>query len=294
MSLRFGALPYISCLVAITLLSGCGSDSSADTTSIIGKDDRNTLTSSMLKKRIGTLNYSGSSVCTVFASGKNEITTAIHCLSDANLAAFSVLVNGKVMKISDAHFFVKADVVKLDIDGISDYFQASGFSDSEKSEIGSYALDKKEFVLSSKGSAVSANEEGFIMHTLDTIPGASGSPILQNGKVVGVHIGSVSENNNVKNIAVKFTEIDKVDVASFHLPIMSESWWSGKTDVVLCGTSVGTVSYLTYAMCTAALTTATAACTASAGVGCAPAFGSAAAICGIPIPVLLVAVNKCL
>jgi len=55
-------------------------------------------------------------------------------------------------------------------------------------------------------------ESGIIKHECDTLPGASGSPILQNGKVVGVHIGSFNDELRSFNLAVDIQLIESANL----------------------------------------------------------------------------------
>ena len=60
---------------------------------------------------------------------------------------------------------------------------------------------------------------GLMLHSCDTVAGSSGSPIIANGKVVGIHLGAMNENYKnasepakLVNIACPVDLVDSVDV----------------------------------------------------------------------------------
>ena len=208
---------------SIAALMACSSNKS-NTASIINEDERAVFISSELKEKVGTLNFNNIPVCTVFASAKDEITTDAHCLQNHDIDLYSVILNGKSLKPRIKYLYGNADVVKMAVDGVDKYLVEDIFVSSLNHFIVSFAIDKNGLVTSSQGSAASFGHPGVIKHTFDTLPGASGSPILQGDKVVGIHVGSFTENGNLFNLAVIATDVDFVDLSK--LSYAYESFWS--------------------------------------------------------------------
>jgi V8-like Glu-specific endopeptidase len=61
----------------------------------------------------------------------------------------------------------------------------------------SFDVNGNQLLVAADGTSHKVN--GVIFHTLDTVAGASGSPIVQNGAVVGIHLGYFPRGE--KNIA---------------------------------------------------------------------------------------------
>ncbi len=210
---------------SVLFISGCSvAEKTSNLDSIIGNDDRALLSSFDLKAKIGTINYKNRPICTAFASGKDEVTTAAHCLQDSDLSSFSVVINGKSFKPSVKGLETKADVMVLSVSGVNEYLSSENSSNSEKHFVVSFASDKNEFVVSAEGTTTDSVYPGLIEHTFATAPGASGSPLLQNGKVIGVHIGSVNFNGRDSNIAVRIKEISVADVSN--IEYIHENWFT--------------------------------------------------------------------
>ncbi len=222
--------------------------------------------------------------------------------------------------IHASYFVIKSPRVQH----IKKYFDVAKFMDKKASYIVSYAANKNDMVRSSTGIAVSSGVPGIITHTFDTIHEASGSPIIQNGKVVAVHIGSLTEYGVTFNLAVKYTDIDKTHILGYKLKLDYEGFFQklgrnidptnkdgvlreglrnidptnpdNAQNLVWCGGTLK-LTPIMYGLCDASITGMIAVCPTSGAVVTVPACGSAVAgalaSCGTSAAVLKEGLKKC-
>ncbi|MFZ9520734.1 MAG: hypothetical protein ACO3A4_09670 [Silvanigrellaceae bacterium] len=280
-------------------LSACGTPpQSPDSVSksIIGKDDRTTELSSYLLSRIGSLDYKGQPICTVFASGKNELTTAGHCFSDApQPSEYTITIHNQKRTIQAIQKFAKADVAKLTVTGIDSYFESAVANDNSKTTVTAFSIERRK-LLTARGENLQKSESSSLLnYSNDTIQGSSGAPILQNNKVVGIHLGStVKESKNV-NFGVAFLNAPSADVT--RTPYSPECHTLnpfcgggvldfGQSTISICGVNMS-VPTVAYAICAANAYLLPAGCTVgtavSAGGICAVNITLVAAACSVSI-----------
>lgn len=178
---------------------------------VVGDDDRE----EVWDTRVGALGYDSFFTCTTFAIGPSTIMTALHCIrrhQDSDSDDPQVNIDGLMAKINNVEhnvvaqeeILVGADVAVLTIDGnLSDYFQLSDdlAEPSEAQIISHDATDEKLYTARDSLVTEVVNEDGqsitgLLLHRLDTgsNSGASGSPIIQSDKVVGVHLGYIEDS----------------------------------------------------------------------------------------------------
>jgi hypothetical protein len=173
---------------------------------IFGQDDRIAVSKERIENtkvgqlRILRLDEKGrlrptNTVCTAFASGINQITTAAHCwqgeenkfhiFMDGNKKIHRVV--GKVQELSNTN------TVVLYTPQISQWIEPGTFDSSKTVSMVSYSKDKDILTEVSSDKPLQLDPTGtFLWSEMDSLPGASGSPVLQDGKLVAVHQGSVT------------------------------------------------------------------------------------------------------
>lgn len=174
----------INLLIVYLLFSfGC-ENSESSSKSVQGGDDRVKSDSYSNQDSIGWIsqNFEDTSIplCTAFVSGIREITTSLHCFSTMD-GLYNITYNtmtGKsieVYKIISA--YSNADVVRLGITDDLQIIEEAEFDSSQESKLVSFNLQEG---LQEETKLIAVlNEEGYIVHQLDTERGASGGPILQ-------------------------------------------------------------------------------------------------------------------
>lgn len=201
-------------ILAIILLSSCGRGiKHSQTKSIIGKDDRQLVKDSTIQSLVGRI-ISPFGTCTGYISGKNELTTALHCVNMAHTSQVTFITDNNVSIpiLSEKEYLEKVDLIKLNIPEQDKYIEPEQFrTDLPITVLGYDALQqriiKDQCLFTEKDKNVFP---GVIFHGCDTIKGASGAPLVQNGKVVGIHIGTVPDHTI--NVAVDLAHLSTVDL----------------------------------------------------------------------------------
>ncbi|MBM4254112.1 MAG: trypsin-like serine protease [Deltaproteobacteria bacterium] len=217
------ALRTISVLLAFAAFTvvGCRDGKKASQAkAIIGTDDRTELQDANVLARLGLLNI-GDHNCNATLIGPNVVITVVHCVDKADLSdvdgfTFSS-ASGKIARVEK---LISADtkkdlaVYKLDT-GKFEYFAPSLKSSVDQAiTVAGYDLTSGKWVQSicnikSKEAAAAA-----FTYECDTVPGMSGSAVLSNGEVIGLHVAHNSKLN--KNLGLDFASLSdpKADLAS--------------------------------------------------------------------------------
>lgn len=209
----------------LTLFSN--TDNSSELNQVIGDDERETIENpeKIYGDTIGSLNLFNFHICTAFAISKNQILTANHCFDNVLFEYYTFQVSEKSYKITDYLRLEDIDVVVLtvadmneafeekeqDVLEVSDDFVVSELKENGDAVVFKQFLDTVDF---NSGEKLSIFARGYkniflkscaeekksrllkdtiLLHALDTNYGSSGSPVMQNGKVVGVHLGYSKE-----------------------------------------------------------------------------------------------------
>jgi hypothetical protein len=180
------------CLNMIALSCGPARDSesgASETKQIIGTDDRTATTN--YSEFIGIILRDGKPICNGWIGARHQVITSAHCQKGngetlefvtshgarVNLAGYTKpRINSEVIQ-----YVAHIGETFLPIAGTHD------FKPSAPAKIYSYDLSSNTLVNSAPQGT--SEENGLLRYELDTLPGASGSPIIQDGRVVGVHLG---------------------------------------------------------------------------------------------------------
>ena len=209
------AVNKVICLALISGFIACKSPShGSGLSAIIGEDDRVDVTDPALRNSVGafgikitdpkTKQQTITNYCTAFAISETEVITAEHCVNKAASMVFSpfntVNTQAPAMALTLKKEYPNADIAVL---STSQNLTAWLPTAANAPQIGSPQIEVVSFephssrllsamtggfVLQIKGA--NQTSSGYYVHSLDTTAGSSGSPVLQDGKVVAVHLGS--------------------------------------------------------------------------------------------------------
>lgn len=205
------------------MLFSCSSDGTEKSSvkSIFLPDGREALLNHRFQNLVGSFQL-GAKRCTAFISGKDELTTAAHCYGGESLDKVNFVRGAtSINPISIKQIFAKADVIKFTIETENEYLETIAFYPNQSVSLisndptGQGLTVDKNCSFAEQQPVVNA-----IIHKCDTEKRSSGSPILQGGKVVGVHIGS-TKNQGI-NIGVVLSDINNVDLSD--LEYNFENW----------------------------------------------------------------------
>lgn len=263
---------------------------------IFDTDDRLPLTDRFLLDTIGKFRGPYGINCTGFISNSNELTVAGHCyngINDIDLFSFTTGSGRKIAIKSLIDFASSADVAVFEIETQKTYLETTDLKEGSVEVIG-FDIDTNKIVRSTCKPEPFDEKQGVILHKCDTVGGQSGSPIIQNGKAVGIHIGSLKEP--FSNIGISLANIKNVDIASLGVIIP-------ETKVKLCEGVYKDVAMWSAGYCGASFATALGSCAIAIGSGgtelisdsvCALALLNVKIACGLGTVAATGYIYKCL
>ena len=289
-------------LMSVLALSSCG-ESGSDLKVIKGKDTRTELSKeSDYHQSVGAFGDDTGYYCTAYASSLNTVVTASHCVSRGK--EYSIKLGEKTYRLvldsvseqsKEAHLSLK-DANESLPDFIIKATSEKG-EDLSKVSLVSFDQKRQKLVESSESGEV-FYEAGLLMYSLDSLPGSSGSPVLnEKGEYVGTHLGAVIHENEVMNVSSFYSE----EIAE-NIRVFEECWdynpfcSSKSRSVTICKKAI-TVNALFYAACQASLSAIPATCTVgtavTAGTSCWANMGVSAAACGVSIESIITLGRAC-
>jgi hypothetical protein len=189
-------------LTFVCSLAACGvSESESNQLGIIGIDERVEYIETDLNNHVGQILLSGVPICSAFVSRQFEITTAAHCVVEEFLSDYSFSsIGGVTSKFLDvAYKNENADFLSLETaNEFKDWLEVAEYDEFLPTNIVGFNSDSNNFFTSTSSAGSNLVDNGLMFHTMDTKTGASGAPILQDGKVIAMHIGS----NTVDNVSI--------------------------------------------------------------------------------------------
>ncbi len=224
--------------IFLSTVVGCGgSQQAADSTQtsssaviVNGQDDRAAVdVSDPMNAVIGAVGMEGEPICTAFKIDTNEYITARHCVVGQDGKTIDGL---SFLTTTDAEAYPIQNFTRLDEKADLAYFSVNGYHSDAKLELAastngggdlsvySAVESENKLRLVTDGNCKSVGQDpasGMIIHDCDTVPGASGSPLLANGKVIGVHLGSaprkdaLTQTTTIENVACPIDGIDHAD-----------------------------------------------------------------------------------
>lgn len=195
---------------------------------IVGDDNRTQLSDKTMRTALGAFLIDGQASCTAFATSSLQVVTAAHCYKGVEAdQKYSFKTDDGVFALQLKQLIENADVAifELEYDVLQNFYEVSMMppqttrSSSEGVErpltqLVSVDIESMEYLITETGYMRNFGDQGgessgIYLHTLDTLPGSSGSPILQNGKVVAVHLGSIGDSDNY---AVGYSRLNSINL----------------------------------------------------------------------------------
>ena len=147
---------------------------------------------------VGHLN-AGEHLCTIYASGPNMVTTAYHCLDKSGDGdIFDVeeitleLASGRSLEVVAIDSLLpKKDLARLEVaEKFVDYYETANVDPEKSMSLVSYDQDKEQLVVQNDCKLDTKIEvAGVFTYSCESAGHYSGSPLMQSGKVVGLHLG---------------------------------------------------------------------------------------------------------
>lgn len=213
-------------IIATTLLATCSAQKeSSGLNGIIGSND---LTKTTENSHIqGLLSTTAGRDCNAFLIAPNLIATTLHCVGEDPQSFIGYKfkpINGVASAIVDSSYSDDSkDMIVYYTQSTYKHFYVLGKVDlSSPARIVAFDHDSSSLVTEECAISKENSKDGIIAHTCDTKPKFSGSPILQGGKVVGMHIGFNPKKN--LNYAFNLDDMfnDQVDLSSLEISIQLE------------------------------------------------------------------------
>jgi V8-like Glu-specific endopeptidase len=178
------------------------------------------VTDNRLLQSIGFLVTADGAECTAFVTGPDEVTAAAHCRgkhADAGaIDATFTTEDGRTVHLSKVkRLETKKDYMVLSADSYLPLGLEYGSLENGPVEVVGYDFNRKGLYAHSNCTIDGyVDAAGVFLHSCDTEQGFSGGPVLQHGKVVGIHLGY--QGGVDRNVGFDLTKIDddSVDVAA--------------------------------------------------------------------------------
>lgn len=288
---------------AFFLNCSCGPIATQDSTvsQIIGQDER-IAAPPQYRNLVGSLSFRDFHVCTAFLSGPNTVSTATHCaphLDSTHQYSF-ITQTGKRIPLKSKIFQKNSRFVSFETkEPTTNFLESAPLDLNSPIELISYS-EVEQILRISTSNSFEPTPHG-VLHEMDTEPGSSGSPIVQNGRVVGIHEGAVE--GRLKNYAIR-TVSGRDSLSDDDIPLNPE--WKCNSDcnwyqpdchiwkelncntglITVCGRNLS-VPLISYSACQLAIGSLPATCTVgslmTAGTACYANIGIAAAVCSVSI-----------
>lgn len=153
----------------------------------------------------GNLVRLGKKSCQTFPIESKKFVTAKHCLANLIPNDFRIDHMGKVLAVTGIKKSENHDVAELEI-------ETEVFEPFERAD---YRIDADSYIASSSGVQkvdileIPMNSKTLFVHSgTATFQGSSGSPILQNGKVIGVHVGVAQIENHKVGVFLPLSQLE--------------------------------------------------------------------------------------
>lgn len=303
------ASSLISVAIACAFLTNCKPNSrGSQVKEIIGTDNRADIKDERILSRLGLLNV-GDHKCNAVLIAPDTIATVVHCLDSKKLGTIAGLTfttaEGKPALVKQLLTIdIKKDLAlyRLDRGGFNFFAPKLESKIGESIVVAGFDTAKNRWLQSSCEIKEKSSEFASFTYDCDTVPGMSGSAVISNDLVIGLHVAYDKQLN--QNLALDFSTVNNPSAEIAKRPQINLEWppcvccrgcdlpkVDINKDVQLCGAKFA-VSYLVYEACVTACATA-ASCTAATEGACAPSIGFAAGICGVSVYTIQSAWDTC-
>lgn len=299
-------------ILFLTAVTGCGVSNSSNVSSIVNEDQRQIISKESLQNQFGILSYNDEFLCNAFWSGKQKITTAAHCFTNIkDLKNYKFISpSGKETSLTSSQVSYKADLVTFDTleENQAPLLEIGIYNPNKEIQIIAYDPATKKNLLSSVEESERTSSNGLIIHTLDTTSGYSGAAMIQENKIVAMHISTMRDLN--QNLAIELNEVENVDLSLFEnsASLDNECYkynpFCGNKKVTsivrVCGVGISVSTGLLF-LCKAAVASIPPTCSAApvdptlfAASSCGIATSTAAGACGVSVAALTKAAFACI
>jgi hypothetical protein len=316
---------------SLFFLNSCKAHSgTSQSKSIIGADNRTEFGDSNVGSKMGYL-LGPISRCSASLVDKNKILTAAHCVSEGRESTFQFQTADNSFSshvLSVASRDNSLDTLFLTLaKSTANFFEVSPVSKDDLAKARIVAFDPELGAVTDLSDCMRGDDETVFRHKCDTIPGYSGAPFIENGRIVAMHLGY--DFGSRANIGVRlrpttgarltqlaFTpEVSCGDDCYTHCRRKVLGNWVpnpgcesvcvaerqtdciGTKTITVCGTSFA-VTGLAYMACSATASAIPPACTgmaaATAGSSCAVSIGLAAKTCDVAVAIFYGAATACI
>lgn len=209
-------------LLASTILIACSSENDTPYTA----DDTMTLNADSFSKTVGYLKI-GETLCTGFLTDFYEITTAYHCLEvspgetyDPQYITF-LLEDGSEYKVSNiAALLPRKDMARLQLETPAQQFLKFSTPKLETGILVAFDQDEQKIINQKCKIEKFYETPGVFAYKCDTKGHYSGSPIIQEGKVVGMHVGYKPKID--RKVAINFGQVDNENTDVLEIEYLKE------------------------------------------------------------------------
>jgi V8-like Glu-specific endopeptidase len=205
-----------------------GTPSESQTQAVIGANDLKNETNQELLGKIGELT-DGQTHCSAFLTDTSEIATAAHCVESKKISTFSFRTMNSPLKykVKVKNINSNIDIAVLSVEGKFRQKLEFGEVREDKIKLVGYDTQKKTLV-THENCDVSRDfsRPGILSHTCDSFQGMSGGVLLQQGRVVGIHLGSLKNQKTNVALEAKFTKDQNLKIN--RQEITAEAWGLGK------------------------------------------------------------------
>lgn len=186
---------------------GCstGTPGPSKTQAVMGDNNLREETDPDLLRKIGVLS-NGHVECTAFLSGTAEITTAAHCLESQNIGSFLFRPAREMhgFKVQIKNLRSEIDLAVLSVEGQTSSSLTVGEATPGRAQLVAYNAALQKVVTDDQCAVLrDGSRPGLLTHTCDSFEGMSGGILLQEGRVVGMHLGSLATKSI--NVALEMT-----------------------------------------------------------------------------------------
>jgi len=202
-------------LCCLFFIMSCKSTNSGKVKAIIGQNDL--VLSKNADERLGLL-ITDARQCNASLISKSEVATALHCASpDPNsfVGFYFLSANGQKANVSDITMLDdKKDFVVYKLDqSFPKHFEFGALDNKKPLTLLAIDIQKNRQVTTSCSVSYQLQGAAAFAHQCDTIPKFSGAPILQDEKIVGIHVGT--NLNETMNFALNTRQLhdDAVDIS---------------------------------------------------------------------------------
>lgn len=237
-------------LLILSLLTsafvGCLRQEASQTQGIIDRDDSTPLDQApdwLLTLKEGR----SGEYCTAFAATPWQIVTAAHCVYQKNLSDIRIAPSqGKEFGVKSVRYKKGYDIAIIEPSEPYLYATTLDYASSDPGPLDRFSVvwksaSRTKWSLSNVGSVQKTADERIVFHSLDTLPGASGAPIVSQNKdgrlrIFALHVGFQSDAK--QNVGVKLDSHFLNDLTSDGKPLIALSY-QPEEQKVSCFVNIG-------------------------------------------------------